>query len=137
MSENTAIQSRSGGCPKNQNNVLITPRYGPHQRLRVLLTDADLPTTGAIDYDACHDCPMPCREACPQDAFVEKIYSREECGLDELPGRNGVYSRLRCNLQMETDNVECEAVVIAGQTKPGGLVKYCRKCEMACPVGLP
>lgn len=122
------------GCI-GKNNVLITPQYGPHQRLRVMLTDADLPTTGAIDFDACIDCPMPCRDACPQGAFTEKIYTEKEYGFDQLPGRNGVYSRLRCNRQMEIDNVTCEMIQIAGQAKPGGLVRYCRECELACPAG--
>lgn len=124
------------GCI-GKNNMLITPQYGPHQRLRVLLMAAELPTSGPIDYHPCLDCPMPCREACPQTAFVEKIYSREKYRLDELPGIEGVYSRLRCNRQMEIDNVECEAISIAGQAQPGGLVKYCRRCELACPVGSP
>lgn len=122
------------GCI-GKNNILITPQYGPRQRLRVLLTDADLPTTGAMDFDPCIDCRMPCRKACPEDAFAETVYTSEEYGIDDLPGRNGVYSRVRCNQQMDVNNAAFEMIEIEGQEKPSKRVKYCRRCELACPVG--
>ncbi|UCE63452.1 MAG: epoxyqueuosine reductase [Nitrospirota bacterium] len=122
------------GCI-GENNLLLTPQYGPRQRLRVMLTDADLPTTGVPDFDLCTYYPMPCREACPQDAFAEKIHSKEEYGFAELPERSGVYSRVRCNQQMGINNADFEAIEIEGQKKPGKRVKYCRECELACPAG--
>ena len=121
------------GCI-GMNNMLITPQFGPRQRLRVMLTDADLPTTGAADYDPCDECAMPCREACPQKAFAETIYTSKEYGIAALPGRTGVYSRLRCNQQMTADNAAFESIAIDGQVEPATRVKYCRECELACPV---
>ena len=121
------------GCI-GMNNMLVTPQFGPRQRLRVMLTDADLPTTGAADYDPCDGCPRPCREACPQKAFAETIYTGEEYGLEELPGRTGVFARLRCNKQMTVDNAAFETIAIDGQVEPAKRVKYCRECELACLV---
>ncbi len=122
------------GCIGN-NNLLLTPQYGPRQRLRVMLTEAELPSTGTTDFDPCTDCPKPCVDACPQHAFAEGIYSEADYGLAELPGRTGVFSRLRCNRQMDMDNANFETIEIDGQDTPGKRVKYCRECELACPVG--
>ena len=122
------------GCI-GKNNILVTPEYGPRVRLRAMLTDKDLPATGPIDFDPCKDCPMPCIKACPQKAYRAKIYSKEDYGLDKLPGRTGVYNRELCNLQMEDDVKNYEEIEIEGQKEPGKLVKYCRLCELACPVG--
>ena len=120
------------GCI-GKNNMLITPQYGARQRLRVMLTDADLPTTGAMDFDPCMDCPMPCRKACPEKAFAETIYTSQEYGIEDLPGRTGVYSRMRCNQQMDANNAAFEMIDIEGQEKPSKRIKYCRRCELACP----
>lgn len=122
------------GC-LGKNNILITPQYGPRLRLRVMLTDADLPSAGAVDFDPCEDCPMPCRIACPQDAFAEQIYSVEEYGKKELPGRSGVYNRLSCNQQMVINESDFEEVKTDNQQNPRKQIKYCRECELACPVG--
>lgn len=122
------------GCV-GKNNLLITPDYGPRQRLRVMLIDAELPSSGPIEYDPCFRCPMPCRKACPQGAFSKTIYNKNEYGMDELPGRNGSYSRFRCNRQMDINSANFDVVEIAGQAAPGKSVKYCRECELACPAG--
>lgn len=122
------------GCI-GKNNLFIAPRYGPRIRLRVMLTDADLPSAGTADFDPCRDCPMPCRKACPQAAFAGRSCTGEKYGMAELPGRDGFYSRFRCNRQMVMD----ESPSDDGKTDhPAGTkrqIKYCRKCEMACPVG--
>ena len=122
------------GCI-GKNNLLITPPYGPRQRLRAMLIETDLPSTGPTDFDPCLDCPMPCRKTCPQQAFSNRMYAVEEYGMDELPGRSGVYNRFQCNRQMDIDIANAEAIGFEGQTAMGKRVKYCRKCEMACPAG--
>jgi len=123
------------GCI-GKNNLLITPQYGSYQRLRVMLTETELPSTGPLDFDPCLKCPMPCRKACPQQAFSTKIYTKEAYGMDQFPGRCGGYNRFLCNRQMEIDIANAEAIEIEGQAAMGKIIKYCRKCEMACPVGL-
>jgi epoxyqueuosine reductase len=123
------------GCI-GKNNMLITPQYGPRLRLRVVLTDADLPSTGAINFDPCDTCTAPCRKVCPQDAFAEQIYLASDYGIDTLPGRDGGYSRLRCNRQMVKDESQREVVgAEEANGRPMKQVKYCRKCEMVCPIG--
>jgi epoxyqueuosine reductase len=122
------------GCI-GKNNILVTPRFGPRLRLRVMLIDTDLPATGPIDFDPCARCPMPCRQACPQQAFAGEVYTKKEYGLDALPGRSGVFSRFECNRQMDIDCARFESVAIKGQQVPGKRIQYCRECELACPVG--
>jgi len=122
------------GCI-GRNNMLVTRDHGPRLRLRVFMIDNELLSIGAIDFDPCADCEEYCRKACPQHAFGEKTYSLEEYGQKELPGRNGVFDRIKCNYQMEIDNANFEEVQYGGQAESTIRVKYCRKCELACPVG--
>jgi len=130
------------GCI-GKNNILITPELGPRVRLRAILLEEELIPTGPIDFDPCNSCDEFCRKACPQSAFERIVYSEAEIGMAELPGRNGCFSRLECNIQMGNDigNAEidvgdmAESAVDVGeisQTKT--CIRYCRKCEMACPV---
>jgi epoxyqueuosine reductase len=107
-----------------KNNMLVTPEFGPRVRLRMMLTAADLPSVGAMGPDPCQDCGAPCRTACPQEAFARRIYSEADYAQPELPGRTGVYDRLRCDQQMKAD---------AATTAP--FIRYCRECELACPAG--
>jgi len=87
--------------------------------LRALLLDLDLAPTGPIDWFApCTQCPRPCQHACPQAAF-----------------ENGAYIRDRCMAQMEADRALGAITDPGGQRIPGAMVKYCRACELACPVG--
>jgi len=122
------------GCI-GKNNMLVTPEYGPRVRLRAMLTDVKLHGTGPVDFDPCEECDMPCRRVCPQKAFQNKIYVEKQCGLTMLPARTGVYSRHLCNVQMERDDEKREKIAVEGQNKQEKLVKYCRRCELACPVG--
>ena len=124
------------GCI-GKNNMLVTPEFGPRVRLRALFTFETLPSMGPIDFDPCEDCPVPCREACPQEALGTKIYSSEEFGQNELPARTGLYNRDTCNVQMELDIDNSERTDLEGRNEPARVIKYCRKCELACPVGKP
>jgi len=122
------------GCI-GKNNMLVTPEYGLRVRLRAMLTDVALPFTDPLDFDPCKECDMPCQRVCPQKAFERNIYSEKKYGLARLPARTGVYSRHLCNVQMERDDKKGEKIVVEGQDEPGKLVKYCRRCELVCPVG--
>ena len=48
-----------------------------------------------------------------------------------LPARDGAYDRQRCNIRMEKDASKSE-LDGPGISTP---IRYCRKCEFACPVG--
>jgi epoxyqueuosine reductase len=122
------------GCI-GKNNLFVTPEFGPRIRLRAMVINEVLPYTGPIDFDPCEDCPMPCIKACPQQAFGSKIYSKKQLGLERLPARTGVYSRILCNVQMELDINHYEKITIEGRDAPGRRIRYCRACELACPVG--
>jgi epoxyqueuosine reductase len=101
-----------------QNNLLITPEYGPRVRLRGLFIEQDLKPSPVVDFDPCNGCDMPCRSACPRHAF-----------------KTGAYSRPSCFIQIDLD-VENKKYVeeITDENAPVWYVKYCRACELACPV---
>jgi epoxyqueuosine reductase len=124
------------GC-LGRDNLLVTPQYGPRARLWALAIDRELPVTGPVDFDPCPGCDEPCRRACPQESFARKIYSTEQSGVEQLPARNGVYDRNLCNVQMELDVAQHEPIAVEGRSVPGKLVRFCRLCEFACPVGKP
>jgi epoxyqueuosine reductase len=101
-------------------NLLVTPGHGPRVRLRALAVARPLETSAASSFLPCDGCARPCRDACPQGAFAR-----------------GRYDRARCALQMALDESRPEAFEVDG---PRGrrvvpLIRYCRACELACPVG--
>lgn len=122
------------GCI-GKNNLLVTPEYGPRVRLRALTLDAFFPATGPAGFDPCMGCDAPCRQSCPQSAFDAQVYKTEDGGPDRLPGRSGVFSRPLCSIQMEKDIAAAEEKKIEPDDKPVKVIKYCRSCEFACPVG--
>jgi epoxyqueuosine reductase len=124
------------GCI-GKNNILVTPEFGPRVRLRALTVDADLFATGPRQFDPCKDCREFCRRACPQKAFETRQYTPEQYGQNMLPGREGNYSRPVCNVQMEKNNDTAKEQKVDGFDDPVKIIKYCRRCELACPVGKP
>jgi epoxyqueuosine reductase len=124
------------GCI-GRNNILITPEYGPRVRLRALTLDVEFPTTGPLNYDPCSVCEGWCRKACPQHAFDKEICSSNTYHLQLLPGRDGNFSRPMCNLKMDKDNSVAQEQEVDGFDNPIKVIKYCRRCELACPIGKP
>jgi epoxyqueuosine reductase len=101
-----------------KNNLLVTPKLGPRVRFRALLLDVELEATEPRDFTPCEGCDMPCRSACPQEAFS-----------------SGSYVRALCYQQMKND--EANKVVFhksENDHSPSVQVKYCRACELSCPV---
>ena len=91
-----------------KNNLLITQQYGPHVRLRTIVTDITLHLTTKPPRDYCTDCSRPCWSACPAQAF-----------------RSGQYDRALCEGYSEMHE----------QTLSENATLFCRECESACPVG--
>ena len=94
-----------------KNNLLITPKFGIQVRLRALLIEADLVTSSSLSFAPCAECDMPCLRVCPQNALDDDGYKRSAC-----------------RVQMTID--EANPVKIEN----GTVIKYCRRCELACPV---
>jgi len=101
-----------------RNNLLLAAGLGPRLRLRGLILEAELPPTPRDRIDPCAGCPAPCWSACPQEAFAREVFSRE-----------------RCNLQMEEDRAAAVREAPGGPGRTGLLIRYCRACELACPRG--
>lgn len=119
------------GCI-GKSNLLVTPDYGPRVRLRALFLDAEVEPTGPMGFDPCEDCKVYCRRVCPEKAMVGKAAVLESIrDVVNLPGGDGAFDRDICNIRMEKDIFE------SGQNGSGvqAPVKYCRKCELVCPVG--
>lgn len=103
-----------------RNNLFLHPEWGPRIRLRSILIEGDLsPTEPLNGFSPCDDCEGFCQKACPMRAFPKEKYNRT-----------------KCHKQIKTD--------VANQFPDGELnengqrnlvIKYCRKCELACPAG--
>lgn len=146
------------GCI-GKNNMVITPEYGPRIRFRVLLLNREAEPTGPLAFSPCKDCTQPCRTACPVNAFGTTIYSPGKLSQSILPGIDGSYDRVTCNVKMDQDILDAVAAMQTsdaehqeikqsidafegeGKVPPkadnesSSWVKYCRTCELSCPVG--
>ncbi len=103
-----------------KNNLLITPEFGPRVRLRAIFMEAELEPTGPIVFDPCEGCDMPCHRSCPREAF-----------------RSGKFERPYCKAEQDQRDANFEILdgSIMGIEEPSEVVKYCRNCEVSCPVG--
>jgi epoxyqueuosine reductase len=136
------------GCI-GRNNLLITAGLGPRVRLRAMLLEDELTPTGPTTFDPCDSCKEFCRKACPQNAFDRVVLSSAETGMYTLPGRDGCFSRAKCSIQMDKDvkdsdmavgkeflsGLDQSALETRGLSQTEGGIKWCRRCELACPVG--
>ncbi|MDM8548494.1 epoxyqueuosine reductase [Desulfobacterales bacterium HSG2] len=122
------------GCI-GRNNLVVTPEYGPRIRFRAILLDRETKAAGPVEFNPCEDCKQPCRKACPQDAFQNTVCSADEPGLSVLPGIRGTFDRVACNVRMQKDIDEGIMVKPEGDEEPYKCIRYCRLCELACPVG--
>jgi epoxyqueuosine reductase len=145
------------GCI-GKNNLVITPEYGPRIRFRALLLNREAESTGPLEFKPCEGCKQPCRSACPVNAFEQAVYSIHELSQPTLPGTDGTYDRVTCNVKMQQDIDDAVKAMQAGnedhqdvrqsidefeegvkgvsKEDQGSLycVKYCRECELSCPV---
>ncbi len=123
------------GCI-GRNNLLINPEFGPRVRVRAMLISEKLPATGPSSFDPCEGCEEYCLKGCPQKAFDQVIYTKEETGLSHLPAREGDYYRKACVAEMTKNEAEAKIQVLPQfSDEPLKVTKYCRNCEFLCPVG--
>ena len=136
------------GCI-GKNNLVITPEFGPRVRFRAMLIDEELTPTGPIDFDPCNGCNEYCHKVCGVNAFSEIVISADNTGMSNLPGRNGCFSRAKCNNRSDRD-VEDSGIAIyedfwseikktdrkmEGTYQTQKYIMFCIKCIEACPVG--
>ncbi len=132
------------GC-LGRNNLLVTPEFGPRVRLRAIMLDAALVSTGPIAFDPCLGCVEYCRHACPQAAFDAEASRSLVADEIRLAGRDGSYRRASCLVQMEQDWASPTSArsnrVLYGMDEErmndysAYVVKHCRRCELVCPAG--
>ena len=103
-----------------RNNLLLHPDWGPRIRLRSILLEADLKTTEPLQgFSPCENCEGFCQKACPMKAFPQERYIRPTC-------------RKQINYNVENKVPEGE---IGANGKRNLVIKFCRACELSCPVG--
>lgn len=121
-----------------RNNLLLTPEFGPHQRLCAIVTEAPLEPDPKKDFDLCCGCDK-CIKACPSGALKPDGYDVDPCfvywsmgfkrlppaSIKEWPG----YIRMLCRHMQQRD-----FLVESGQTYITD-VDYCIECMRACPMG--
>ena len=105
-----------------KNNLLLDRKWGPRVRLRAVLIQSHLPSSGPLEnFDPCRLCSRPCLEACPENALAR-----------------GKYNRPDCMRRLESDRAH---PIDSGQRNSEGspilVTDWCRRCEFACPVGKP
>jgi len=103
-----------------RSNLLINSEWGPRIRFRSILIEGELELTRPlVGFSPCESCGEACYAACPQNAFS-----------------TGAYHRPKCIAQMNADMANrIPGEEIDENGSPGSIVKYCRACEFACPVG--
>ena len=103
-----------------KNNLLLHRKWGASVRLRSVLIEDRLPSSGPLkNFDPCHRCAMPCRKACPENAFSRGQYHRPAC-----------IQRLDFDWAHPIDSGQRDS-----EGSPILVTEWCRRCEFACPVG--
>jgi len=121
-----------------RNNLLLTPEFGPHQRLCAIVTEASLEPDPSKDLDLCCGCDQ-CIQACPSGALKPDGYDVDPCfvywsmGFKRLPPASlrewpGYMRMLRRHMQQRDFMVESGQAYITD-------VDYCIECMRACPIG--
>ncbi|KQC03713.1 MAG: hypothetical protein APR53_04685 [Methanoculleus sp. SDB] len=100
-----------------ENNLVITPDFGPRVRFRALWVDIDTepPALQKQETPLCDTCDRPCKAQCPQHAFS-----------------GGHYSRERCAARLNTEKEQSARKQGGGKKSPH---VPCRICELVCPAG--
>jgi ferredoxin len=134
--KHAAVSCSMGEMGKN--NLLLTPEFGPHQRLCAIITEADLEPDPRQELDLCKGCSK-CMEACPSGALTPEGYDVDPCfmywafGFKRLlPARfwqwPGFIWMIRQHLKKRDVLLETYQSAITD-------VDYCIECMRACPVG--
>ena len=134
--KHTAVSAGLGEIGRN--NLLITPQFGPHQRLGAIITEAPLESDQPLNGKLCTDCKQ-CEKACPVEALKDGRYNVDRCYSYWSKGFKQVYpERLRdwtSYLRMLMQFNKTRDVFIEMSQNYITDVDYCIECMKACHVG--
>jgi epoxyqueuosine reductase len=122
-----------------RSNLLLTPEFGPHQRLGAIVTEAPLEPDPRHEGELCIPDCMKCEEACPMSALKNGRYIVDPCfdywstGLERMrpskPSEWPPFLRLAYQHTRYRDLfTEMGQIFITD-------VDFCIDCMKACPVG--
>lgn len=122
-----------------RSNLLLTERFGPHQRLGAIITEAPLEPDPARNLGLCVDTCTKCEDSCPVSALKGGRYDVDPCfnywsyGFDRLSPRTlrewpGYIKMLMQHLKSRDLLIEYSQTMITD-------VDFCIECMRACPVG--
>ncbi len=121
-----------------RNNLLLTPEFGPHQRLCAIVTEAPFEADSPREFHFCTGCRR-CVDACPSGALKYDRYDVDPCfvywsyGFKRLPpARPGQWPGFIRMLL--THARRRDLLVESGQTYITD-VDNCIECMRVCPVG--
>lgn len=122
-----------------RSNLLLTPEFGPHQRLGGIITEAPLEADPFLEWDLCVQGCTRCEDACPVKALAGGGYDVDPCfdfwsmGFERmmprrLPEWPPFLAMLRRHLKRRDVLIETGQLYITD-------VDFCIECMKACPVG--
>jgi epoxyqueuosine reductase QueG len=140
-------------------NLLLTPQYGPRQKLNSIATNAPLAPDPMIDGKLCdpEKCGFLCARACPTQAIPRRIEAKTSIQIGQSTVEYGNMVGWRCrwgcsgmlksvggyrNIPMPAEEPSDDELMMhkakidPWQTRVTnliGLVPYCGKCLSVCP----